>query len=79
MPKLIVAAFRCAVMFLVPALAYADSAPWDLAPISGDWNTLRHNHEECSKSRKRPPGNVLILFTSVVFADDFKTVNGKES
>jgi hypothetical protein len=79
MNTLLIAAIRCALMFLVPALAYADSAQWDLDPISGDWNTLRHNHEECSKSRKRPPGNVLILFTSVVFADDFKTVNGKES
>jgi hypothetical protein len=39
MNTLIVAAFRWALMFLVPALVYADSAQWDLNPISGDWNT----------------------------------------
>jgi len=39
MNKLIVAAFRCALMFVLPVLAYADSAQWILNPISGDWNT----------------------------------------
>src|SRR6266550_5599944 len=39
MNTLLVAALRCALMFLVPALAYAGSAQWDLNPISGDWNT----------------------------------------
>jgi autotransporter-associated beta strand protein len=39
MNTLIAAAIRCSLMFLVPAVAYAGSAQWDLDPISGDWNT----------------------------------------
>src|SRR6266481_9408877 len=39
MKTLIVAAIRCALMFLVPSVTYASSAQWDLDPISGDWNT----------------------------------------
>ena len=39
MHKLILAAIRCALMFLVPAVAYAGSAQWNLNPTSGDWNT----------------------------------------
>jgi len=39
MNTLIVAAIRCFLMFLLPAVAYAVSAQWDLDPISGDWNT----------------------------------------
>jgi PKD repeat protein len=39
MNTLIVAAIRCYLMFLVPAIAYAGSAQWDLNPASGDWNT----------------------------------------
>ncbi len=39
MKRLIVAAIRCSLMFLVPNLTYAISAQWDLDPISGDWNT----------------------------------------
>src|SRR5438552_13763723 len=39
MNTLVVAAIRCSLMFLVPAVAYAGSAQWDLDPISGDWNT----------------------------------------
>jgi hypothetical protein len=35
----ILAVIRYTLMFLVPAAAYADSAQWDLDPISGDWNT----------------------------------------
>jgi hypothetical protein len=35
----ILAAIRYTLMFLVPAAAYADSAQWNLSPISGDWNT----------------------------------------
>jgi autotransporter-associated beta strand protein len=39
MNTLIVAAIRCLLMFLVPALAYAGSAEWNLNPTSDDWNT----------------------------------------
>src|SRR5262245_60508419 len=39
MKTLILAAIRCSVMLLVPTVAYAISAQWDLDPISGDWNT----------------------------------------
>jgi autotransporter-associated beta strand protein len=39
MNKLIVAAIRCCLMFLLPTAGYAISAQWDLDPISGDWNT----------------------------------------
>src|SRR6266550_6409758 len=39
MNTLIVAAIRCFLMFLLPTVAYSDSAQWDLDPISGDWNT----------------------------------------
>ena len=39
MKRLIVAAIRCSLMFLVPSVTYAISAQWDLDPVSGDWNT----------------------------------------
>ena len=39
MKTLILAAIRCSLMLLVPTVAYAISAQWDLDPISGDWNT----------------------------------------
>ena len=39
MKRLIAAAIRCSLVFIVPAAAYAISAQWDLDPISGDWNT----------------------------------------
>src|SRR6266513_5360218 len=39
MNKLIVVAIRCSLMLLLPAVAYPDSATWDLNPGSGDWNT----------------------------------------
>src|ERR1700741_2153990 len=39
MNSLIAAAVRCSLMFLIPALVYADSAQWNLNPTSGDWNT----------------------------------------
>ena len=39
MNRLVLAAIRCSLIFLVPAAAYAISAQWDLDPISGDWNT----------------------------------------
>src|SRR6266487_3910361 len=39
MKTLIMAAIRCCLMFLLPTVAYAISAQWDLDPISGDWNT----------------------------------------
>src|SRR6266481_3617271 len=42
MKTLIVAAIRCALMFLVPSVTYASSAQWDLDPISGDWNTAEN-------------------------------------
>jgi autotransporter-associated beta strand protein len=35
----VAAALRCSLMFLVSAVAYADSAQWNLDPTSGDWNT----------------------------------------
>jgi autotransporter-associated beta strand protein len=43
-PKIIMntpvaAALRCSLIFLVSAVAYADSAQWNLNPPSGDWNT----------------------------------------
>jgi hypothetical protein len=34
----ILVAIRWSLMFLVPSVAYAISAQWDLDPISGDWN-----------------------------------------
>jgi hypothetical protein len=42
MNALIVAAIRCFLMFLLPALAHAGSAQWNLNPISGDWNTAEN-------------------------------------
>ncbi len=39
MNRLIMAAIRCSLMFLLPTGVYAISAQWDLDPISGDWNT----------------------------------------
>src|ERR1700730_2735158 len=36
---LVAAALRCSLIFLVPVVAYADSAQWNLNPTSGDWNT----------------------------------------
>src|SRR5678816_3795380 len=39
MTTLIVAAIRCSLMFLLPGVAYAGSAQWNLNPASGDWNT----------------------------------------
>jgi autotransporter-associated beta strand protein len=39
MNKSILAVIRCSLMFLLPVGAYANSAQWDLDPISGDWNT----------------------------------------
>ena len=38
MTTLIVAAIRCSLMFLLPGVAYAESAQWNLNPTSGDWN-----------------------------------------
>ena len=35
----VAAALRFSLMFLVSAVAYADSAQWNLNPTSGDWNT----------------------------------------
>jgi len=35
----IVAAVRCSLMFLFPALVCAESAQWNLNPTSDDWNT----------------------------------------
>jgi len=35
----VAAALRFSLMFLVSAVAYADSAQWNLNPGSGDWNT----------------------------------------
>jgi hypothetical protein len=39
---LIAAAIRCSMIFLLPAVAYADSAQWNLNPTSGDWNTAEN-------------------------------------
>jgi hypothetical protein len=39
MNRLILAAIRCSLLFLVPTVMYAITAQWDLDPISGDWNT----------------------------------------
>jgi len=39
MNRLIVAAIRCSLTFILPTIAYAISAQWHLDPISGDWNT----------------------------------------
>src|ERR1043166_1510435 len=39
MKTLILAAIRCSLILIVPTIAYATSAQWDLDPISGDWNT----------------------------------------
>ena len=39
MNTLVAAALRFSLMFLVSAVAYADSAQWNLNPTSGDWNT----------------------------------------
>jgi hypothetical protein len=39
MKRLIAVAFRCSLMFVLSALAYAGSAHWNLNPTSGDWNT----------------------------------------
>jgi autotransporter-associated beta strand protein len=39
MNKRVATALRCSLMFLVSAVAYADSAQWNLHPTSGDWNT----------------------------------------
>lgn len=39
MNTLILAAIRCSLIFVFSAVAYADSAQWNLDPISGDWNT----------------------------------------
>jgi autotransporter-associated beta strand protein len=35
----VAAALRCSLIFLVSAVAYADSAQWNLNPTSGNWNT----------------------------------------
>jgi autotransporter-associated beta strand protein len=35
----VAAALRCSLIFLVSAVAYADSAQWNLNPRSGDWDT----------------------------------------
>jgi hypothetical protein len=42
MNTLIVAAIRCSLMFLLPALAYTGSAQCDLNSVSGDWNTAEN-------------------------------------
>jgi len=39
MYRLTLAAIRCVLLFLVPAVAYGGSAEWNLNPTSGDWNT----------------------------------------
>jgi hypothetical protein len=39
MKTLILTAIRCSLILLIPSVAYATSAQWDLDPISGDWNT----------------------------------------
>jgi hypothetical protein len=39
MKTLILAAIRCSLILIVPTVTYANSAEWDLDPISGDWNT----------------------------------------
>ena len=39
MNTLVAAALRFSLIFLVSAVAYADSAQWNLNPTSGDWNT----------------------------------------
>ena len=39
MKRLIAAALRCPLVFLLPTVTYGISAQWDLDPISGDWNT----------------------------------------
>ena len=33
------ASIRCSLIFLLPLVAYAGSATWDLNPTSGNWNT----------------------------------------
>jgi len=35
----VAAALRCSLIFMVSAVAYADSAQWNLNPRSGDWDT----------------------------------------
>ena len=39
MNRPIPAVIRCSLMLLLPAVAYPNSAQWDLDPASGDWNT----------------------------------------
>jgi autotransporter-associated beta strand protein len=39
MNRVILAATRCSLIFVLPAVAYAGSAQWDLNPTCGDWNT----------------------------------------
>src|SRR4029077_17890587 len=39
MNRVILAATRCSLIFVLPAVACAGSAQWDLNPTSGDWNT----------------------------------------
>src|SRR5262249_20106940 len=39
MKKPVASAIRCVLLFFLPALAYAESAQWNLNPTSGDWNT----------------------------------------
>lgn len=39
MNRRVAVALRCSLMFLVSAVAYADSAQWSLNPTSSDWNT----------------------------------------
>jgi hypothetical protein len=57
MNTLIVAAIRCSLMFLLPALAYTGSAQCDLNSVSGDWNTA-----ENWKPTTVPMGQVLHAF-----------------
>jgi autotransporter-associated beta strand protein len=39
MSRLVLTMIRCSLVFLLPTVAYPNSAQWDLDPISGDWNT----------------------------------------
>lgn len=38
----VVAALRCLLLFVFPAVTYAGSAQWNLNPTSGDWNTAEN-------------------------------------
>src|SRR6266487_11884 len=76
MNTLVVAAIRCSLMFLLPTVAYAISAQWDLDPISGDWNTAANWTPMGVPNGPADTATFALSNTTAIFVSANTTVDG---